>query len=107
MKNKIVVSARACCGRNRKPKTKNLLEQPTFVKNSLKLLTTLKDVKPSKLKNKTLIDYHMKTHMLYSGNIKRRPINKTFINTIVTLHDNFVKEMLKRKMKHNTPLNKV
>ena len=82
-------------------------EESTFFKNSIQLLKGFQDTKPSDLSNATLLDYHMKTHMLYAGNIKKRPLNKSFINSIVSLHDKLVKEMLKRKMRHNTPLKKV
>ena len=67
----------------------------------------LKEVRPSKVSNQQLLDIHRKTHMLYAGGIKRRPPNKLFINSIVDLHDSFVKEMLRRKMKHTTPLKKI
>ena len=67
----------------------------------------MKDVKPASLVNNLLLDYHRKTHMLYAIAVKRTPPNKTYTNSIVTLHNKFVKEMLKRKMKHNTPLKKI
>ena len=79
----------------------------TFLKNSLKVMKAFKDAKPRKLSDKLLLDYHRKCHMLYAGNIKNHPINKPFINSVVSLHDRFVKEMLKRKMKHSTPLKKI
>lgn len=83
------------------------METQSFLLNSVKQLKVLKNSKPKDLENKKLNDYHLKTHMLYAGNIKRRPLNKEFINSIVSLHDEFVKEMLKRGMKHNSPLKKV
>ena len=83
------------------------METQSFFLNSVKQIKLLKEANPSKLDNKKLNDYHMKTHMLYAGNIKHRPLNKTFINSIVSLHNEFVKEMLKRGMNHNSPLNKV
>lgn len=97
----------ACCKKAKRARVKNLMETQSFVTNSLKFLKSMKDVKPKDLENKKLNDYHLKTHMLYAGNIKRRPINKPFINSIVKLHDEFVKEMVKRKMKHNSPLKKI
>lgn len=97
----------ACCGKAKRAKVKNLMETQSFVLNSVKQLRLLKDSKPKDLQNKKLNDYHLKTHMLYAGNIKRRPLNKEFINSVVSLHDEFVKEMLKRGMKHNSPLKKV
>lgn len=78
-----------------------------FLKNSIKVFKSLKDDNPKKLNNSQLSDYHRKTHMLYAGNIKRRPVNKDFINAVVSYHNRLVKEMLKRKMKHNTPLEKI
>ena len=78
-----------------------------FLKRSKKLFAAFRDLDPKDLGNKTLIEYHRKTHMLYAGNIKRDPPNKQFINSIVTYHDRLVKEMLKRNFKHNTPLKKI
>ena len=76
-------------------------------KNSLKFLRLFKGIKISDLKDKNLLDYHKKTHMLYAGNIKRIPINKKLINEIVYMHNKFVKEMKKRKFNHKTPLKKI
>ena len=73
----------------------------------LKVILNMKGKIPSSLKSKTLLDYHKKTHMLYAGNIKRKPVNKEFVNSIVDLHDKFVAEMLKRGMKHTSPLKKI
>jgi hypothetical protein len=70
-------------------------------------LLKLKEARPSSLNSKLLLDYHMKTHMIYAGAIKRNPPNKPFINSIVDIHNNFAKEIVKRGMKHNTPLKKV
>jgi len=78
-----------------------------FSSRSVSLFKSLIDAVPRKLNNQLLQDYHRKTHMLYAGNIKRTPVNKKFINLIVDLHDEFVKEMLKRKINHNTPLKKI
>lgn len=97
----------SCCNKTKRARTKNLMETQSFLLNSVKQLNVLKNSNPEDLPNKKLGDYHLKTHMLYAGNIKKRPMNKKFINSIVTLHDEFVKEMLKRGMKHNSPLNKV
>lgn len=71
------------------------------------VLFKMKDEKPSSLSTQQLLDFHRKTHMLYEGAKKRKPQNKAFINSMVELHDRFVSEMLKRKMKHNTPLKKI
>jgi hypothetical protein len=78
-----------------------------ILKRSMALFKSFRDAKPSKLENQTLLDYHRKTHMLYAGNVKRDPPNKQFINSIVSFHDRLVKEMLKRNMKHTTPLKKI
>lgn len=97
----------ACCGKAKRAKVKNLMETQSFLLNSLKQLGLMKDRDPKDLNNKTLNDYHMKTHMLYAGNIKHRPLNKKFINSVVSLHNKLVKEMLNRGMNHSSPLNKV
>lgn len=76
----------------------------------VQLLVKIKDLTPTsvkKLPTKLLLDYHRKTHMLYSGAIKRSPPNKEFVNRIVVTHDLIVKDMIKRKIKHNTPLKKI
>lgn len=78
-----------------------------FQKNSREVFSKLQDTNPKKVSNSYLLDVHRKTHMLYAGNIKHKPPNKDFINSIVDLHDQVVKEMLSRNMKHNTPLEKI
>lgn len=78
-----------------------------FLKNSIKLFAAFRDLDPKDLGDKTLIEYHRKTHMLYAGNVKRKAPNKQFINSIVDYHDRLVKEMLKRGFNHNTPLKKI
>lgn len=96
----------SCC--HRKPQqVKAISEKQQEALLSLKILKSFMDAKPSKLSDKVLLDYHKKTHMLYAGNVNRNPPNKNFINSIVDLHDKFVKEMLRRKMNHNTPLQKI
>lgn len=74
---------------------------------SLQTYKRMRDVDPSLLKDKLLLDYHRKTHMLYAAAIARKPINKPFINSMVDLHDKFAEVLLNRGMKHNTPLKKV
>lgn len=81
--------------------------EKSFLKNSLTLFKAMMDVNLSQLNDKLLLEYHRKCHMLYAGNIKRRPVNKPFINSVVSFHDKIVKEMEKRKFKHNSPLKKV
>jgi hypothetical protein len=93
--------------RKTRTKVSQVVENQALLRRALKLLYAFKNVKPSVLKDRTLLDYHRKTHMLYAANIKRQPIPKVFINQIVDLHDKFVKELLRRNMKHNTPLKKV
>lgn len=97
----------ACCGRGRNPRVKTLKEEPTALKHSLKILQEYKDADPTSFNPKLLKDYHMDFHRLYASTIKRRPINRTFINTIVNLHDKFVNEMLRRNINHSSPLNKI
>jgi hypothetical protein len=71
---------------------------------SIILIESFKDANPSLLTDKQLLDYHRKCHMMYAGNVKHNPPNKSFLNLLITLHNRFVKEMQKRGMKHNTPL---
>ena len=78
-----------------------------FTSNSTHMFKAMIDSKPKKLNDRLLQDYHRKCHMLYAGNITRMPVNRTFINSIVDLHDRLVKEMLDRGMNHNTPLKKI
>lgn len=73
----------------------------------LKVFNNFKGKDPASLSNPLLLDYHRKTHMLYASAMGRRPPNKEFVNRIVGLHDRYVDEMLKRGMKHNTPLKKI
>jgi hypothetical protein len=75
-----------------------------FSTEFFRIAKRMMDRDPSSLNDKSLLDYHRKTHMLYAGSIKRKPINKEFINSIVTYHDKLAKELLKRNFKHNTPL---
>jgi len=96
------------CGACTKRRTVKKVQMDTkFFKRSLVEATSMKDANLSEKTNKQLLDYHRKCHMLYGGNMKNRPINKTFINSIVDLHDKIVKEMTNRKMSHNTPLRKI
>lgn len=95
-----------CCGKKKRRKLQRLMDSK-FLKNSLKVMKAMKDANPLKLNDNILLDYHKKCHMLYAGNLKHRPPNKSFINSIVLLHNEIVKEMEKRKMKHNTPLKKL
>ena len=93
----------ACCNK----KIKKPVMDTKLFKRSLVEATKMKDANLSQKTNKQLLDYHRKSHILYGGNMKNRPINKQFINSIVELHEQLVKEMAKRKMKHNTQLRKI
>ena len=97
-----------CCGKRTKPNNKKLLEEDIIsFKDNLKHVNKMKNVIPKNLNDKLLLKYHRKTYMLYLDNIKRRPINKAFVNASVDLHNKFIKEMLRRKLNHNTPLSKI
>jgi hypothetical protein len=83
------------------------MQRRLFETQQFKIAMSMKRKVPTSLTDKQLLDYHKKTHMLYAGNIKRKPVNKPFVNSIVDLHNKFVKEMKKRGMKHKTPLTKI
>lgn len=97
----------ACCQKRRKQQVKRLMQRRLFESETLKILARLKGKAPTTLKTNLLLDYHRKTHMLYKGALKHKPPNKKFVNQIVSIHDEYVKEMLKRGMKHTTPLKKI
>jgi hypothetical protein len=84
-----------------------MLEKYLFELHIKDALNKLKDAVPSSLNSKRLLDYHRKTHMIYAGALRYNPPNKPFVNSIVDLHNRFVKEMLERGIKHNTPLKKL
>lgn len=76
--------------------------------NLLATLAKLRDYNSSNihtLNDKRLLDYHRKTHMLYNSALVRKT-NTQYINSVVDMHDFFVEEMLKRGMKHTSPLKK-
>lgn len=73
----------------------------------LKVFNLFKGKPVESLNNPLLLDYHRKTHMLYTSVMSRRPVNKDFVNRIVKIHDKYVAEMLKRGIQHNTPLKPV
>lgn len=78
--------------------------------NLLRTLAKMKDYNSSNiktLKDKNLLDYHRKTHMLYNANLVRKPANKQYINELVDMHDFFVEEMERRGMKHTSPMKKL
>jgi len=96
----------ACCGGNRKNKLKRLADSK-FLKISLIVMREMKDANLTKLTDQTLLDYHGKCDMLYTGSLRQSPSNKSLINSIVMIHNTLVNEMEKRKIKHNTPLRKI
>jgi len=66
------------------------------------ILYKLKDHTQNSLKKQTdkqILDLHRKCHMLYKSHK-----NKEFLKEVIVMHDMIVKEMLRRKMKHNSPL---
>ena len=98
----------ACCGKRKAAKRLQEARKKALENNvSLGSYRAMKDKDPASLPPKLLVDYHRKTHMLYGGAIKRNPPNIQFINSTFDIHKNLVTEMLKREMKHNTPLKKI
>jgi hypothetical protein len=95
-----------CCGKTNRESVTKILKSQKTLRSTVKLLEGIYNVNPSQLNKRKLLDYHMKTHMLYSANTKRKPINITLVNKIVLYHNKFADEMIKRGMKHNTPLRK-
>ena len=83
----------------------DLLTRIILERDDINILFKMKDVNLSTIDKRLLLDYHRKCHMLYNASRSRN--NKVFINSIVSLHDKIVKEMLKRGIKHNTPLKKI
>jgi len=94
------------CQKKRRPNNK-LAMNAKFLKKCLREARAMKDANLSEKTNKELTDYHRKCHMLYSSNMKNKPINKSFINSIVEFHNRTAKQMSKRTMKHNTPMSKI
>lgn len=98
----------ACCGKRRTAQRLRNARKKALENNvSLGTYRAIKDKDPAVLPPKLLVEYHRKSQMLYGGAIKRNPPNTKLINSIVDVHDKFVTEMLKRGMKHNTPLKKI
>lgn len=98
----------SCCGnKRRKEKIKRVMERRIFENNTFKILRLLKNRQSKSLNDKLLVEYHRKCHMLYAEASERLPINKVFINQVVEMHDQYVKEMIRRGMKHNSPLQRV
>ena len=102
----------ACCGKRKAARAASKArmseaQQHLVEVQQVRTLQLLKNKEPSSLPPKLLLDYHRKTHMIHAGAMKRNPPNKQLINSAVDLHDKYVKELLKRGMKHNTPLKKI
>ena len=79
----------------------------SLLSKSLQIFKSIQDVNLKKANNMTLLDLHRKCHMLYMANIRHKNLNKKFLNSLVTFHDEIVKEMSRRNMKHTSPLEKV
>lgn len=75
-----------------------------FLVRSVNVLKTFFDKKATGFTDQQLLDLHRKTHMLYAGNSKRPNPNKRFLDLVVRKHEEIVKEMLKRKKRHNSPI---
>ena len=56
------------------------------------------------LTNPQLVELHRKCHMLHGAWTKKGNVKKEAFEFIVKVHDELVKEMLRRKMNNNTPL---
>lgn len=95
-----------CC-KKRKEKVKKLMERRIFELESYRIIKNLKGKIPTSLPNQLLLDYHRKTHMLYAAALKHNPPNKKFINEVVLMHNEYVKEMKKREIKHTTPMERI
>lgn len=99
----------SCC--RKKLEQAKLARKATMLRllevEDLKVFNGFKNKPLESLTNPLLLDYHRKTHMLYASTMNRRPVNKEFIKRIVSLHDIYVEEILKRGMQHNTPLKPV
>jgi len=97
----------ACGACSKKGKVRKPTMDVKLFKRSLAQISRMNDTNLSDIFNNLLLNYHIKCHMIYGSNMKNRPINKTFINSIADLHSRIVKEIKNRKMKHNTPLRKI
>ena len=92
-----------CC-RKRRTKQRQVMARRLFENNAFKVLRDLKNKSPDILQDELLDQYHRKCHMLYKGAIKLKPPNKVFINQVIELHIQCMKEMKIRGMKHDSPL---
>ena len=74
-----------------------------------KLIKNPKSYDPTKVPNDILLDDHRITHMWWSSlkkgkTLRHKDGSKITYNEIKRLHDMIAKEIIKRGMKHNTPL---
>ena len=56
------------------------------------------------LTNPQLVELHRKCHMLYGAWTKKGNVKKEAFDFIMKVHDELVKEMNRRNLKHNSPL---
>jgi len=75
-----------------------------FLLRSINVLKTFLDKNVRGFTDQQLVDLHRKTHMLYAGNSKREKPNKKFLDLLVKKHNQMVKELKRRDMKHFSPL---
>jgi len=93
-----------CCHKRRKAQVIKLVQRRIFESDSHTIIKNLKVNAPSILNDQKLVNTHTKIHSLYSKAIKFNPPNKKFINNVVSIHNRYVEEMIKRKMKHTSPI---
>jgi len=79
----------------------------SLLSKSFQIFKSMQNVNLKDVSNSRLLDLHRKCHMLYMANIRHKNLNKKFLNSLVTFHDEIVKEMSRRNMKHASPLEKV
>jgi len=79
----------------------------SLLSKSFHIFKSMQNVNLKDVSNSRLLDLHRKCHMLYMANIRHKNLNKKFLNSLVIFHDEIVKEMSKRNIKHNSPLKRV
>lgn len=97
----------ACCQKKRKAKTKQLMNRRIFETEGFSMMKHLRRNPPSVVQDQLLLNYHIRSHTLYEKAIKFKPPNKAFIHQVVEMHDEFVRELLKRRVNHKTPLQRI
>ena len=97
----------ACCQKRRKQKIKQLMKRRMFESEGFSSLGRMKRNHPSMLQDKSIEAYHTQAHELYKRAVKQKPPNKVFIHQVVELHDSLTNEMLKRRIKHSTPITRI